>query len=142
MAETAESAPAEIEGKAMDGNATILLVEDEKPILRLAMKILTQRGYQVIAAGSPALAIDLVQKFPGPIHLLITDVVMPEMNGKELSGKIAALRPGIKTLYMSGYTADIIARDGVIEEGTQFLQKPFSAKSLAQKTAEVLEEIP
>ena len=129
----------EVEDKpTASGGETILLVEDELAILKLTTKILEKSLYQVLPASSPAQAIELAQKHAGPIHLLLTDMVMPEMNGRELSEKIMAIRPEIKTIFMSGYTADIIARQGVIEEGAHFLQKPVTAQSLAAKISKAL----
>ena len=121
------------------GSETVLLVEDEEAILRLSEMILTKHGYEVLAAQSPAEALELARQYEGAIHLLITDVVMPEMNGRELKDRLKALRPEIKVLFMSGYTSDVIAHQGVIEEGVAFLQKPFTVASLAQKVREVMQ---
>ncbi len=120
------------------GAETVLLVEDEPPILKIGKAILERYGYTVLDAGTPAEAQAQAQQHQGPIHLLITDVVMPQMNGRDLLERIAASRPGIKTLYMSGYTSDVIAHHGVLGEGIHFLQKPFSVKTLAAKVREVL----
>jgi len=110
-------------------SGTILLVEDEPSILRLAVRQLSGLGYRVIAAASPAEALRLAREASG-IDLLLTDVVMPEMNGADLADEIAALQPDARCLFMSGYTADVIARHGVIDEGVRFLAKPFSAAEL------------
>jgi len=126
--------------KPAQGVETLLLVEDERAILEVGKAILEQYGYTVLAAPTPGEALDLTRQHDGPIHMLITDVVMPEMNGKDLKERIAALRPGIKTLYMSGYTANVIAHRGVIDEGINFLQKPFSIHTLAAKVREVLDQ--
>jgi CheY-like chemotaxis protein len=120
------------------GSATILLVEDDERVLHLAETILTMYGYTVLAARSPGAAMDFARGHEGPVHLLVTDVVMPEMNGKLLKEKVAALRPAIKTLFISGYTADVIARHGVLASGIDFLQKPFSLNALVAKVGEVL----
>jgi CheY-like chemotaxis protein len=122
------------------GNETILLVEDEESILRLGRAILEKFGYNVLAACKPGQAISMAEKYEGPIHLLVTDVVMPEMNGKELKNRIAKLRPDIKDLFMSGYTGNVIVHHGILEDDVHFLQKPFSVDSLAGKVREVLDE--
>ncbi|MEN6439478.1 MAG: heavy metal translocating P-type ATPase [Syntrophobacter sp.] len=123
----------------LQGTETVLLVEDEESILTLAHTILERFGYHVLAARNPADALGLAVSHPGPIHLLITDVVMPGMNGKDLHEKLRALKPGLKCIYMSGYTADAIAHHGVLEEGIHFLQKPFSVKTMAEKARQVLD---
>jgi PAS domain S-box-containing protein len=121
------------------GTETVLLVEDEESILTLGKAILERRGYVVLAAHRPDEALRIAESQLGPIHLLITDVVMPGMNGKDLRDKLKALRPGIKCIFMSGYTANVIAHHGVLDEGVDFLQKPFSVKTLAEKVREVLD---
>ena len=120
------------------GVGTILLVEDEYAILSMTTTILTNLGYTVLSASSPTEAIGLVKEHTGEICLLITDVIMPEMNGKDLAFKLQSLHPHLKCLFMSGYTADIIARHGVLDEGVNFIQKPFSMSDLAAKVGEVL----
>ena len=94
----------------------------------------------VLAARSPGKALRITHDHPGPIHLLITDVVMPEMNGRELRDKLNAIKPGFKCIFMSGYTANVIAHHGVLDEGIDFLQKPFSVKMLAEKVRGVLDD--
>jgi len=121
------------------GSGTVLIVEDDAAILELAKSILMQLGYAVLAASTPDQAMELARNQEGGIDLLITDVVMPQMNGKQLAQRIAEFSDGFKCLYMSGYTADIIANRGVLDEGVHFLQKPFSIKELATKVREVLE---
>jgi PAS domain S-box-containing protein len=113
------------------GTETVLLVEDDAAILNLGRTILRRLGYTVLAANTPMMAIQLVQEHPGEIQLLITDVVMPEMNGRELVQRLSSLRPTMQCLYMSGYTADVIAHHGVLDPGIHFLQKPFSISDLA-----------
>jgi len=125
--------------KPARGNETILLVEDETAILTFGKSILVKYGYTVLAARSPKEALDLLETHQGPLHLLITDVIMPGMNGKTLSEKITGKRDGLKTLFMSGYTADVLAPHGVLEKNTHFLEKPFSVKTLVSKTREVLD---
>jgi PAS domain S-box-containing protein len=121
------------------GHETILLVEDEPMILRMTTMMLERLGYAVIGAKTPGEAIRLANEHAGEIHLLMTDVVMPEMNGRDLAGNILSLYPGIKRLFMSGYTANVIAHHGVLDQGVNFIQKPFSMKDLAAKVPEVLD---
>ena len=121
------------------GQETVLLVEDEPAILDLGKQLLELQGYRVLAAGTPGEAIRLAGEHIGEIHLLMTDVVMPEMNGRELARKLLSLYPGLKRLFMSGYTADVIAHHGVLDEGVHFIQKPFSLDALAAKVREALD---
>ncbi len=121
------------------GHETILLVEDESMILEMTTLMLKQLGYHVLTASTPGEAICLAQGYAGKIDLLITDVVMPEMNGRDLAKNILALYPHLNRLYMSGYTADVIAHHGVLDEGVNFIQKPFALNNLAAKIREVLE---
>jgi len=116
----------------------VLLVEDEDAIRQLGEKLLANLGFKVIAASTPSRAIDLAEKHAGPIDLLVTDVVMPEMNGRDLAAEIRSLYPNLKILFMSGYTANVIAHHGVLEEGVNFLQKPFSKQDLASMIGRVL----
>ena len=113
------------------GHETILLVEDEASILKASKRMLEQMGYVVLPAGTAGEAIRLAQEHAGALHLLMTDVVMPEMNGRDLAKKLLSLYPGLKRVCMSGYTADVIAHHGVLGEGVHFLQKPFSRQDLA-----------
>jgi len=122
---------------AMGGYETILLVEDEPAILEMTEKMLQYLGYNVITASNPCEAFLMVEKLKDEIHLLITDVIMPEMNGRELAEQLHTLNPELKTLFMSGYTADVIAHHGVLAEGVHFIQKPFSKQDLAAKVREV-----
>ncbi|MDZ7831434.1 MAG: response regulator [Desulfobacterales bacterium] len=122
------------------GTETILIVEDEKAILQLSRRMIEGLGYTVLIAGNPSEALQLSKDYHGSIDLLITDVVMPEMNGWDLSSQLAKNHPGLKTLFMSGYTANVIAHHGMLDEGLQFIQKPFSLKDLAVKVREVLEQ--
>jgi DNA-binding NtrC family response regulator len=122
----------------LQGNETILLVEDAQPILNLVSRMLENFGYRIVAASSPAAAIRAVAENPDRIDLLLTDVVMPEMNGRELAKNISALRPEIKCLFMSGYMDGVIAELGMLKEDTHFIQKPFSVQTLAAKVREAL----
>jgi len=118
---------------------TVLLVEDDGSILKLAQTILEKLGYTVLPAASPSEAESQAAAHAGDIDLLITDVVMPEMNGRELSEHLRAVHPELETLYMSGYTANVIAHRGVLDEGVSFIPKPLSIKDLAIKVREVLD---
>lgn len=122
------------------GAETVLLVEDEEALLKIGKLLLERLGYTVLAAGNPHQALELAGTYPGDIHLLLTDVIMPEMSGRELWHQLSALRPRLKCLFMSGYTADVIAHHGVLDEGVHFLQKPFSREALATKLREALQE--
>ena len=117
---------------------TILLVEDDPKILTMAKMLTEMLDYTVLAANTPDEAIRLAEEHPGVIHLLMTDVIMPEMNGRDLAEHLRPTRPTMQCLFMSGYTADIIGRQGVLSEGTRFLQKPFSKMELAIKLSAVL----
>ena len=122
------------------GWETILLVEDEAPLREIARETLEEHGYRVIEASGADEAIDIARRHAEPIHLLLTDVVMPKMNGRVLAESLAATRPGIKVLYMSGYTADVIAHSGVLEAGVVLVEKPFTALVLLRRLREVLGE--
>jgi len=126
--------------KARGGKETILLVEDNEQLLNLCKRILERLGYPVLAASSPEQAIHFVEEHDRDIHLLISDVVMPEMNGGELAEKLFALQPGMKCLYMSGHTADVIAHQGVLDERVNFIHKPFRTDELAAAVRSVLEQ--
>lgn len=118
------------------GTETVLLVEDEPSLIRVYKKFLATLGYKVLSASSPQEALALADAHQGEIHLLLTDVVMPQMNGKELLELLKKSRPGIKCLFMSGYTADAIAHHGVLDQGVKFLGKPFTLQALASKLRE------
>jgi nitrogen-specific signal transduction histidine kinase len=121
------------------GNETVLLVEDEEGVRKLARLILEMHGYKVLEASSGREAINLENTHVGPIHLLITDVVMPEISGRQLVESLLPRHQGLKVLYMSGYTDDAIVRHGVMDASDSFLQKPFSLPSLAKKVRDVLD---
>ena len=118
-------------GTASESRETILLVEDEPSILRLTTRMLEKLGYAVLAATSPPEAMRLAREHQGFINILMTDVVMPEMNGRDLAKKLLSIYPHLKCIFISGWTADIIAHQGVMEPGIYFLQKPFSREQLA-----------
>jgi PAS domain S-box-containing protein len=122
------------------GRETILLVEDAAIVRSLVVEVLEERGYNVLEAEEGQQALDLCRAFDGPIHLLLTDVIMPGMSGRELRTRLAEVCPDTKVLFMSGYTDDAIVRHGIHESDMPFLQKPFSPDALAQKVRELLDE--
>ena len=124
------------------GRETILLVEDEDNLRRLTRQSLENQGYSVIDAADGAAAIRLSQAHQGPIHLLLTDVIMPGMNGRELANQVSPSRPDMKVLYMSGYTENHIGHNGTLDEGITLLQKPFTLPALQAKVREVLDTPP
>ncbi|MGE0085065.1 MAG: CHASE2 domain-containing protein [Desulfococcaceae bacterium] len=137
----AEAVPAgkeHIEDIPRSRGETILIAEDDPTLLEMGMMMLQKLGYSVISAATPNEAIRIAEKNSSEIHLVITDVIMPEMNGRDLVARLQAIRPKMKHLFMSGYTADIIAHHGVLDEGVNFIQKPFSVKDMAAKVREVL----
>jgi len=121
------------------GTETVLLAEDAAAVRAVARQVLERQGYTVLEAPDGELALHLAQRHSGPIHLLLTDVVMPGMSGRQLADRLAHARPDIKVLYASGYTDDSVVRHGVLEEGTPYLQKPFTPESLARKVRDVLD---
>jgi PAS domain S-box-containing protein len=121
------------------GTETILLAEDSEVVRRLLRELLTQNGYRVLEAANGEDAVRASRNYDGTIHLLVTDMVMPQMSGRELAAALKPERPGLKVLYMSGYTEEAIAKHGVLDPGTTFLEKPFSPESLAKAVREILE---
>ncbi|MBI2433888.1 MAG: response regulator, partial [Candidatus Hydrogenedentes bacterium] len=119
------------------GTETILLVEDDEALRNLSQRILTSAGYTVLVAARGEEALSLMARHAGPVHLLLTDVVMPGMSGGVLAGRLMEDHPSLKVLYMSGYTDNAIVNHGVLEEGTQFVGKPFTSAQLTQKVREV-----
>ncbi|MCX6546296.1 MAG: MASE1 domain-containing protein [Acidobacteria bacterium] len=117
---------------------TILFVEDDPALLTLGQTMLARMGYVVLPAGMPNEAIQFAERHPGTIDLLMTDVVMPEMNGRELAARVQELRPETRCLFVSGYTADVIAHRGILDEGVQFVQKPFTMQILSEKIRDAL----
>ncbi|MGA8034506.1 MAG: CHASE4 domain-containing protein [Candidatus Acidiferrales bacterium] len=143
VAATAEKLVAEKQPVAPSpGTETILFVEDEENVRELVSEYLKARGYTVLEAGDGVAALALAEQHDGAIQLLITDVVMPKLSGRELATRVAAKRENLKVLYISGYTDDSIFRHGVLEGGMAFLQKPFNLKALAEKVREVLDGVP
>jgi CheY-like chemotaxis protein len=128
-----------VKESSLRGQETILLVEDEPAILEIVSMVLSQLGYTVLEANRPGEAILRASKHSGEIHLLMTDVVMPEMNGRDLAKNLLSLYPNMKRLFMSGYTADVIAHHGVLDDGVHFIQKPFNMNIMSAKLREVLD---
>jgi two-component system cell cycle sensor histidine kinase/response regulator CckA len=127
---------------ATSGAETILLVEDEPAVRNFLARALRQQGYQVLDASNGGEALLIAEQHPDTIHLLLTDVIMPRVSGKQLAERLRPLRTEMRILYMSGYAEEIIAPHGVLEEGTAFIEKPLTAEALGRKIREVLEEPP
>ncbi|MHB1462264.1 MAG: PAS domain S-box protein [Armatimonadota bacterium] len=125
---------------AAPGHETILLVEDEPSILRMVTTMITRSGYNVISASTPGEAIRMADQHAGTIDLLLTDVVMPEMNGRDLAKNLLTRYPGMKRLFMSGYTADVIADQGRVDDGVHFIQKPFTLKDINTKIRQAIHD--
>ena len=132
--------PVSVRSASVRGSETILLVDDDAGVRGVAQMGLEQRGYVVLAAAGAQQALEICRTHEGPLHVLLTDVVMPKMSGPELAGRISALWPDVRIVYMSGYTDNLIDRHGVLEPGIMFLRKPFTAESLAHKVRVVLEQ--
>jgi CheY-like chemotaxis protein len=128
--------------KVEPGTETILLVEDEANLRYLARQYLEKQGYKVIEAADGAVAMQIAVAHDKVIHLLLTDVIMPGMNGRELAQRICEIRPNVKVLYMSGYTENMIGHDGVLDDGVRLLQKPFNLRDLKSIVREVLDSTP
>jgi CheY-like chemotaxis protein len=128
-----------VEAATGAGGETILLVEDEPAVRELARTVLSEQGYAVIEAQNSEDAVRLAGRHRSEIHLLLTDVVMPGMSGRDLAKHLTALHPCLRVLYMSGYTHNVIAENGTLEEGLSFLQKPFTPRALTQRVRETLD---
>jgi CheY-like chemotaxis protein len=128
--------------KVEPGTETILLVEDEANLRYLARQYLEKQGYKVIEAADGAVAMQIAVAHDKVIHLLLTDVIMPGLNGRELAQRICEIRPNVKVLYMSGYTENMIGHDGVLDDGVRLLQKPFNLRDLKSIVREVLDSTP
>ena len=143
MAEAAVQVVAPIDTGAVEpGTETILLVEDEANLRYLARQYLEKQGYRVVEAADGAVAMQIAVAHEGVIHLLLTDVIMPGMNGRELAQRISEIRPNVKVLYMSGYTENVVGHNGMLDAGVRLLQKPFNLRDLKSKVREVLDATP
>jgi DNA-binding NtrC family response regulator len=139
----ASTRPSTAEGVALArGSETILVVEDDAGLRRLARRALETSGYRVLDAGNPREAVQAASEYADPIDLLLSDVVMPESEGAPLIDRLLAVRPDLRVLYMSGYADEAIVHHGVLEEGVPFLQKPFTPQALARKVRDVLDAPP
>ena len=132
--------PAPSRTRAARGSETVLLAEDETPVRAVARQVLERHGYTVLEAPSAEAALDIAARYSGAIHLLLTDVIMPGLSGRELATRLAHLRPEARVIFMSGYTDDAVTRHGVLEPGLAYLQKPFTPDTLGQKVREVLDQ--
>jgi CheY-like chemotaxis protein len=121
------------------GTETILLAEDEEMVRDLARQVLEMSGYKVLEAANGRSALSMFERHQESIHLLLTDVIMPEMSGRELADRVVQIRPEMKVLYMSGYTDNAILHHGILTEGTNFIHKPFAPDSLTRMVREVLD---
>ena len=125
--------------KARRGNETILIVEDDEPLRRLSLSILQRHGYSMLIAAGPDEALAITERHPAAIDLLLTDVMMPGMNGKQLAARVRTLRPEMKVLYMSGYTGEVVVHHGVLEKNAAFVQKPITPDALTRSVRRVLD---
>jgi CheY-like chemotaxis protein len=121
------------------GSETVLVVEDAEALRKLTVTLLEEHGYQVVSAANGSEALELAQKYSRGIDLLLTDVIMPGLGGHALAQRFEELRPGLKVLYMSGYTDSSIGQHGVLEPGISLLHKPFTEEELVRKIREVLD---
>jgi len=126
-------------GDILRGHETILLVEDEASLLKMVRQMLEKFGYRVLAASSPGEAFRIAKAHSGEINLLITDIVMPEMNGRDLAKELISLYPSLRYLLMSGYSGKVFSLQGILDENENFIQKPFSMQELGSKVRAVIE---
>jgi DNA-binding NtrC family response regulator len=136
--EIASTLPA---SQSLRGEETILLVEDDPLVRGLAIEILKSRGYTVLVADRPEVALEICRQHANRIHLLLTDVIMPGMNGNQLAGEVVKMRPEIGVLFMSGYADTTVMRNGNFGQVSSFLQKPFSPTVLGRKVREMLDQL-
>jgi CheY-like chemotaxis protein len=142
LVETGEAIPAQAAvsaKRAVQPMETILLVEDETNLRRMACQYLETQGYRILEAADGAAAVQICVAHKGPIHLLLTDVIMPGMNGHQVAERVVSLRPMTRVLYMSGYTENAIGHNGTLDEGINLLQKPFTLLALKERVREVLD---
>jgi DNA-binding NtrC family response regulator len=121
------------------GNETILIVDDNHEVRKVTGRILSMQGYRVLEAANAGHVFSICEQYESPIHLMITDVVMPEMNGPELAKRLTSLYQEMKVLYMSGYVKNFISYQGILGKGADYIQKPFTVNELAKKVREVLD---
>ena len=140
MDEPLEELREEVVKEVVRGDETILVVEDEETVRKLAVRVLKRQGYKILEASEGGRALLLCEEFKDRIHLILTDVVMPGMSGRKLVDRLKEIHPEMKVLYMSGYTDNAILQHGILEEGINFIQKPFSMDGLARKVREVLDK--
>ena len=138
--ETARPPESSLPMELLEGSETVLLVEDEEIVRDLGVRILERLGYRVMQAGNGDAAISLAREYVERIDLLMTDVVMPGMNGRELASRLTRIHPETRVLFTSGYTDDAIVHHGVLDEGVSFIGKPYTPSALAKKVREVLEK--
>jgi two-component system cell cycle sensor histidine kinase/response regulator CckA len=139
LSEEARPMPVFVEPTTLRGTETILLVEDQDEVRRVAQEILIRHGYHVIAAQNAGEALLSCERHPRTIHLLLTDVVMPQMSGRELAVRLETIRPDMKVLYMSGYTDNAVVHHGILDSGIAYVQKPLVPDMLARRVREVLD---
>src|SRR2546428_2329603 len=130
---------AQAPARAARGTETVLVVEDEAPVRSVARQVLERHGYTVLEAASAEAALDVATRYSGAIHLLLTDVVIPGLNGRELATRLADLRPDARVIFMSGYTDEAVTRHGVLEPGAAYVQKPFTPDAIARRVLEGLD---
>lgn len=129
----------ESRGKPIEGTETLLLVEDQEEVLELAARFLRSAGYHVLTAGTPSEALEIARRHVGALDLLVSDLIMPEMNGRKLQEELHKIQPDVPTLFISGYSSEILAHRGVLDHEVLYLQKPFTPKTLAEKIREILD---
>jgi CheY-like chemotaxis protein len=126
-------------GESLGGTETVLLVDDAPAVRAVSRRVLERYGYTVLEAGPGAAALEAAQAYGKPVHVLLTDIVMPGMSGRDLAEQLHGMLPELRVVYMSGYTDDAIVRHGILASGIAYLQKPFTGEGLARKIREVLD---
>jgi CheY-like chemotaxis protein len=140
LAVETHASPPRVSSQKPRGTETVLLVEDDEQVRAVNCTILRRSGYRLLEAASGDEALVVCEKFGAPIDLLLTDVIMPRMSGRELADRMRSMQPGLKVLFLSGYTRDIIAQHGVLESGVAFLEKPVAPAALLRKVQAVLSQ--